>query len=103
MSDWYVGQKVVFVPGRQQSNSHHGEILPVAGEIYTILAIVPYAVFVGFLLEEIVNPPIDYGEWGVGECDFNERVFRPIVNQDADISVFERLLDPLKSREVVNA
>jgi hypothetical protein len=103
MSDWYVGQKVVHVRGPWAALGHGTEKLPVDGHVYTIREIRPYEGFVGFMLEEIRNRRRRYGNFGICEPDFNERVFRPVVDQNADISVFTKLLEPLSNREPVDA
>ena len=69
-----------------------GEILPQAGEIYTIrdLSLTNNKVWLRF--EEITNPPLHYNT-GFEECKFPHFYFEPLIEKEIDISIFTRILD----------
>ncbi len=51
----------------------------------------------GMLLEEVVNPLWEYKE-GVFEPSFHPYHFRPLVQHNADISVFTRMLHDVRTK-----
>lgn len=103
MADWYVGQKVVCVDGEVGFFPGPPVTDPIIGSVYTIREIVDvYSDGLGFRLEEIINPTFEYAD-GQTEATFDETWFRPIVSQDADISVFTFILDRVNKREAVDA
>lgn len=103
MTDWYVGQKVVCVVGirfwtstwRCTLNVLSGRWpAPRKGRVYQIAALkgCPPPVGIAFGLQSL-PPHLRYGSGG----------FRPLVSQDADLSVFENILArlPARGREAV--
>lgn len=96
-----IGQKVICIGGNWQRDFPE-EVMPVTGEVYTIRAIIHYDDFAGLQFFEIRNPALDY-EDGTGpvECNFNATKFRPVVNGEADISIFKAMLNPSNLREEV--
>ena len=67
---------------------HAVEVAPVVGRIYTVRNIVRTPGLEGFLLEEIINPPINHRN-GFNECAFNIDNFRPV--RTTDISIFTKI------------
>ena len=104
MNDWFVSQPIVCVDGKRYPEFGHGrEVLPVEKNTYTIREIVPRKDgSIGFLLNEITNKPNWYVE-GLAEFSFAPRRFRPVINPEADLSVFEAILRGVEKREVVEA
>ena len=104
MDDGHIDQRVVCIDGKFGSPVYKWERFPVEGSIYTIRAIVPCDDVgpVAFRLVEIRNKPAKYGT-RASEISFFAKRFRPLVEPEADISVFTSILDRLPEREPVDA
>lgn len=102
--DWHVGMKVVCVDDVFDESGRNGigracEVVPVAGQVYTIRAIGKF--YPGnpeelvIVLNEIVNPvlPYRYGYSVVrSERCFGVFRFRPVQKRKTDISIFTAIL-----------
>lgn len=106
-TNFYVGQKVVFVNGGAGWHTFDGEnsrddfIRLVHGEVYTIREIIEHpSVIMAFRLVEIRNKPENVG--GVMlEPLYWYRDFRPAVERKTDISIFQTILDDINTGKVV--
>ena len=99
-----VGQMVVCVDDGWDSQDPDEKACahPVKDIIYTIRGFSlddPDSV-VGVFLEEIVNPPLDYGEFGWVEMNWNIERFRPV--RKTSIEELRKLVAPVKDRERVS-
>jgi hypothetical protein len=94
MSNFHIGQKVVFIGGKR-NGGYRDEIWPEVGCVYTVRAKRYYPDYVAILLVEIVNAPRQYAE-GFQEADVDAGCFRPVIERKTDIEVFRRLLVPSK-------
>lgn len=100
MVDWFVGQKVVCVDA---SGDLDGFIVSGSlrkGSIYTIRQLELWKGTLGVLLEEIRCIPYPGDS---EECGFLIKRFRPVINPESDLSVFEAILRGVEKREVVEA
>lgn len=98
MALFFVGQRVVCIDD-DWDHDDDCKNYPVKGCVYTIR---------GFgdspdpgesiFLEEIVNPPYDYPQWGRWEPSFLIERFRPVKN--TSIEVFQSLLAPTPARKL---
>lgn len=77
-----------------------GEIAPEYGKVYVIRDIISCGVFTGLTFNEIRNRCCDCG-CGRDVCFFNAQDFRPVVERKTDISIFTRMLDPVRKPEPV--
>jgi hypothetical protein len=67
------------------------------GAVYRIRAIVDGpANGPGLLLEELMNPVVQFPDGLVAEPRFSIAFFRPVVERKTDISIFIRMLDPAR-------
>lgn len=94
---WRVGQKVI----RVNDKFKRRVINPQLGVVYTIREIYDFD-GVGFVLAEIRNAP-RLTTVGIAEPGFFAWRFRPVVEPEADISVFTSILDRINKREAVEA
>jgi hypothetical protein len=96
---FYVGQKVVKIPGPGNPGPHPAPSL-VNGDIYTIRKIDIRLVDLGrhpaatILVMESRIPPKDYPGIKQWEHGYNPIVFRPLVERKTDISIFKKMLEP---------
>jgi hypothetical protein len=96
MIDWLkIGARVICVDnGGRRHIDMNGITFPEVGPIYVVRKIqVPtHSGGVVILLEGIINPICpDVGmEYGFNSCRF-----RPVIETKTDISIFERMLDPI--------
>ena len=107
MSDWYVGQKVVCVNddfSRCHKKTLITFIFPKKGAVYTVREVVARDYRIGLRLNEIINQE----GYFVRVCRLCELAFiavrfRPVVEINADISVFNSILDEVNKHEVIDA
>jgi hypothetical protein len=99
MTDWYIGQKVVYVDDRGHISLSEGERCPVRSSIYTIRDILENEEGVGFTLVELVNPVCRMRHGDLHELRFRTWRFRPLVDQSADIREFTAILDRINRQE----
>lgn len=74
-----------FFPGKY---TRMGNVLPVKGKIYTVRGIQNYGSKVGIVLEEIVNPRLQYRDT-VGEVHFPSERFRELTECPECIEIEE--------------
>lgn len=105
--DWYVGQRVICINDDWVMKiTSFKETLPTKDVIYTIRDIIPLGDNVYLRLVEIKNAPDWYlnphtGKLIYGEICFSEKKFKPLEeNLDhIDISIFQEILDKIKTTE----
>jgi hypothetical protein len=73
-----VGQKVTCTNATGFPPLNYGEVLPVAGTVYTVRALVTYQTSICLRLVEITNPTAQY-DTGLTECSFNSSRFTAFV------------------------
>lgn len=98
MANFRAGQRVVYWNEDGLAGHFYGtEILPTVGKVYTIRELLEIKGHPLLRLVEIRNEPMDY-RYGVFECAFNRRRFRPVVERKTDISIFKKMLNPNHDR-----
>jgi hypothetical protein len=112
--DWRVCQPVICVDGDFSPSWYEGDegdnvsfVLPKKGSIYTIRSISPFTfppeTVIAIRLHEIVNPIVEFDDGEVCEIAFWVGRFRPVINAERDLAVFEAILRDVNAREVVEA
>lgn len=106
-----IGQKVVCVDDafgsdwRSRWEDAGAKTFPVKDGIYTVRAMVSRSCGrLGLRFYEIVNPEAKCwhdGQRVVAEIVFNSHYFRPLVDRETDITVFEQLLPPVRVPELL--
>lgn len=101
---FHVGQLVVctYDMSGVASSRKRGEKAPIKGNVYTVRAVMASKDYPGtlrILLEEIVNPSIQYIDT-VGEANFPAAAFRPA--QETNIDVFKKVLASVNNEKERN-
>ena len=94
----HVGQPVICVQQEWWSPNPsviENNLRPVCGRRYHIRAVFRCSLGIGVLLSEVVNQS--------PEVKFDERAFRPLADDELDISAFTDALNKINKREVVDA
>lgn len=92
---FYVGQKVVSLPGKAPSDYPYQRSIP--GTIYTVSRVWSEDGYHRICVYELHQPGDE--DWYAGE---QSHFFRPVVEREYDISVFTALLDTKRVPEVVS-
>lgn len=97
MTDWFVGQKAECIYDNwSEEDFKIIQQFPILRRIYTVRGLYPHPwLDILYLwLEEITNEPVTAGNIIIEPC-FNALAFRPLVDTKTDISLLERLLNPV--------
>lgn len=114
MADWHrVGQRIVCIDDDFSSHwSRENISTPRVNSIYTIREIAVWLYgngkkAVAFRLTEIIQDPQRWTGPGdlvqFAEIPFAAYRFRPLINHESDLALFEAILDRVNKREVVDA
>ena len=102
MTNLRVGMKVVCVkehdPDIRREMASFGVAAPVLRHVYTIRAVRSICGGPDVLLEEIVNPVLQYNDGLRTEQGFSVDRFRPVTERKTDISIFTAMLHTQRVR-----